>query len=164
MTNHTPVESALRVAMEARDLTAIVGTFAPEAELWSPLTAQFTFKGSEEITAIIEVIFDVFEDFHYTDELMGERNGFLVARARVGGVDIEMVDHIIYDADGRIAEFTVFFRPLPAAAVALRLIGAGLARRRSPARAAVISTLARPLGFMTKTGDAIGARLVRSVV
>jgi hypothetical protein len=38
---------------------------------------------------------------------------------------------------------TVFFRPLPAAAAALRLIGAGLGRRRSAARGALISGLPR---------------------
>src|SRR5580704_8271209 len=105
MPNHTPVKSALRVAMEARDLQAIVGTFAPDAEFWSPLTAKVTFKGSEEIAAVMAVILDVFEDFRCTDELMSESNGFLVARARVDGVDLEMVDHITYNADGRIAEF-----------------------------------------------------------
>jgi hypothetical protein len=160
----TPVKSGLRVAMEARDLPAIVDTFAPDAEFWSPLTAKLTFKGREEITAITAVILDVFENFHYTDELVGERVGFLVSRARIDGVDIEMVDHIRYNRDGKIAEFTVFFRPLPAAAVALRVIGSALGRRKSPTRAAVISTLARPLGFMTKLGDEIGVRLIRSSV
>ena len=159
-----PAKSALRVAMEARDLSAIVDAFAPDAEFRSPLTDKLAFKGRAEITAITGVILGVFEDFHYTDELQGERNGFLVARARVDGVDLEIVDHILYRPDGKIEEFTVFFRPLPAAAVALRMIGAGLGRRKSPARAALISTLARPLGFMTKTGDDIGARLVRSVM
>ena len=161
---HTPAKSALRAAMEARDLSAIVDSFAPDAKFWSPLTGRLTFQGHEEITAITSVILDAFDGFHYTDELLSELNGFLVARARVDGVDIEMVDHIIYDPDGKIAELTVFFRPLPAAAVALRVIGAGLGRRKSPTRAAIISTLARPLCFMTKSGDEIGVRLVRSSV
>jgi hypothetical protein len=159
-----PVKSALRVAMEARDLSAIADTFAPDAEFWSPLTAKLTFKGREEITAITTVVLNVFEDFRYTDELMSDGTGFLVARARVDQVDIEMVDHIVYDRDGKIAELTVFFRPLPAAAVALRVIGAELGRRKSPARAAIISTMARPLGFMTKMGDGIGARFIRSAI
>ena len=64
--------------------------------------------------------------------------------------------------DGRIIEFTVFFRPLPATAAALRVIGAGLGRRKSGAMAAVISALARPLGFMTRVGDRVAVRLVRS--
>ena len=59
---------------------------------------------------------------------------------------------------------TVFFRPLPAAAVALRLIGVGLVRPGRPARAALLSALARPLAFATGMGDAIGVRLIRPVL
>jgi hypothetical protein len=106
----------------------------------------------------------VLDDLHYTDEVRGENTAFLAARARIGGQDIEIADHLLLRPDGTIGEFTVFFRPLPATAVALRLIGAGLARRKSPARGAVISALARPLGFMTRSGDGIGVRLIRSAL
>jgi hypothetical protein len=107
------------------------------------------------------VILEVFEDFHYTDELSDGDRGFLVARARVGGQAIEIVDHMQFGADGRIRDFTVFFRPLPAAATALREIGVALGRRRSRARALVISALAHPLAIMTRVGDSLGVRLVR---
>jgi hypothetical protein len=147
--------------MEARNLPAIVDAFAPDAEFHSPLTGRLSFKGHEQITALSRVILDVFKDFHYTEELLGENTGFLVSRARIDGNDIEMVDHMRFGRDGRISEFTVFFRPLPAAAAALRLIGAGLGRRKSRARATLISTLARPLAFMTRVGDGIGVRLIR---
>ena len=70
----------------------------------------------------------------------------------------------MFGPDGKIQEVTAFFRPLPAAAVALRLIGAGLARRKSPARAAVISVMASPLAFLTQAGDPVGTRLVRSAM
>lgn len=157
----TSVKSPLRLAMEARDLPAIVDAFAPDAEFRSPFTGKLSFRGREQIAALARVILEVFEDFHYTAELRGESAGFLVARARVDGQEIEMVDHMRLGPDGRIQQFTVFARPLPASAAALRLIGARLGRRRSRARAAVISALARPLGFMTLIGDGIGVRLIR---
>jgi hypothetical protein len=72
-----------------------------------------------------------------------------------------MVDHLRLNADGRIYEQTVFFRPLPATAAALRALGTRLGRRKSPVRGAIVSALTRPLGFMTRAGDGIGARLVR---
>lgn len=56
---------------------------------------------------------------------------------------------------------TAFFRPLPAGAVALRMIGAGLGRRRGRLRGALISVFARPLGAMAGAGDPLGVRLVR---
>lgn len=58
-----------------------------------------------------------------------------------------------------IQALTVFFRPLPA--TALRLIGLGLGRHKSPIRAAIVSLLARRLAFMARIGDGIGVRLVR---
>jgi len=63
-----------------------------------------------------------------------------------------------------ILRLTVFFRPLPAAALALRLIGSELARGKSPATGIVASTMTRPLVSMTRTGDVIGAALIRSAV
>jgi SnoaL-like domain len=152
---------ALRAAMEQRDLAAAVDTFAPGAVVRSPLTSRLAFNGREEIGAILEVILDVFDELRYTDQLHCDDRAVLVASARVAGTEIEMVDHMRLDEDGKISELTVFFRPLPAIAVAMRLIGAGLGRRRSRARASVISALTRPLGLLTGVGDRIGVRLVR---
>lgn len=159
-----PVMLPLQAAMEARDVSAVVDCFAPDAIFRSPLTANLVFKGREQIRTLTEVILDVADGFHYTAEGRGENTAFLVSRARMGGQDIEMAEHLLLRPDGKITEMTVFFRPLPATAAALRVIGAGLGRRRSPARAAVISALARPLGLMTRAGDGIGVRLIRSAL
>jgi hypothetical protein len=156
-----PTKLALRSAMEAGDLAAAVDAFAPDAVIRSPLTGRLAFKGREQTGAILRVILDVFDDLHYTDELRADDRAVLVAGARVAGTEIEMVDHMRIDENGKIRELTVFFRPLPAIAVAMRLIGAGLGRRNSRARAGVISALTRPLGLMTEAGDRIGVRLVR---
>ena len=152
----------LRAAMEAGDARAAVAAFAPDAVLNSPLTGGLSFTGHEQIAAVTEVVLDVFEDFHYTDEVRGRDSVMLIARARVGGQDIEIADHLRMRPDGKIGEMTVFFRPLPATAAALRLIGTGLARRKSPPRAALISVMARPLGLFTRAGDGLGVRLIRA--
>jgi SnoaL-like domain len=151
-----------RAAMEARDLGAVVESFAPDAVLRSPLTEKLAFTGREQIGAVTAVILEVFRDLRYTHEVRRDDVAFLVSRARVGDQDIEVADHMRLGPDGKIQEMTVFFRPLPATAAALRLIAAGLGRRRSPARAAAMSALTRPLAFMTRAGDGIGVRLVRS--
>ena len=156
--------SSMRAAMEGRDLRAVADAFAADAEFHSPLTDKLTFRGREQIAALAGIILDVFENFRYTDEIMGDEDGFLVGRAKVDGLEIEFVDHLRFDGDGRIASITVFFRPLPAAAAALRQIGARLGRRKSPMRGAVISVLAQPLALMTRIGDAIGAGLLRASI
>ena len=156
------VVSPLATAMYARDVAAVRDAFTPDAILHSPLTEALAFKGRDQIGLLVSVLFEVFEDFRYTREVMGDDVGFLVARARIGGEEIEMVDHLRLDQDGRIEEMTVFFRPLPAVAAALRAIGAGLGRRKSRARGAVISALTLPLAAMTRMGDGIGVGLIRA--
>jgi hypothetical protein len=152
---------AIRKAMEARDLEAAVDCFAPDAVLYSPFTARLQFRGRDHIRLITSVLLEVAEDFRYTNEVRDGDVAVLRASARVGGCDIEFVDHLILDADGLIEEFTVFTRPLPASATALRAFGAALGRRKSASRGAVISALAAPLGFMARSGDAVGVALLR---
>ena len=154
----------LRAAMEARDVAAVVDAFAPDAVLRSPLTTRLAFTGHEQIGALAEVLVQVLEDLRYTDEASDGTTGFLAWSARIGGQEIEGVDRLHFGPDGKIREFTAFFRPLPAAALALRLIGTGLARRKSPARAIVVSTLTRPLAALARAGDPIGVRLVRTAL
>ena len=141
-------------------MAAVADAFAPAALLRSPITARLTFQGREQIAAVFEVILDVFEDLHYTAEVRQDDLGFLVARARIDGEEIELVDEMRLDADGRITEMTVFFRPLPATALALRRLGAGLGRRTGPRRATLISALTAPLVWMARTGDRAGVGLV----
>jgi ketosteroid isomerase-like protein len=146
--------------MEARDLDAAVAAFAPDAVVRSPFTNRITFNGQQQIRAILEVAIAAFGELRYVDEVRDGDRAVLVATARVGGRELEFIDHMLLDEQGRIREFTVFFRPLPAATAALRVFGAALARRRSTPRAALVSVLARPLAFMAAAGDGIGARLV----
>ena len=150
--------------MEARDVAAVVDAFAPDAVFRSPLTTRLTFVGHEQIGALVQVLFEVLEDLRYTDQACDGSTGFLAWRARIEGQPIEGTDLLQFGPDGKIKEFTVFFRPLPASALALRLIGTGLARRKSPARAVVVSSLTRPLEIMTRVGDPIGVRLIRSAL
>jgi len=161
----TPVDSPpvlpLRAAMEARDLSAATEAFAANAVFRSPLTDRLAFNGREQIRSLLEVILEVFDGLHYTDELRAGDRAVLVAEARVAGSELELVDHMYLDENGKIREFTVFFRPLPATAAAMGAIGAGLGKRTGTGRARAISLLTRPLALLTAAGDPIGVWLVR---
>jgi len=151
----------LRSAMEARDLAAAVEAFAPNAVLHSPITGKLRFEGRGQIAALLRVVLDVFDEFSYTDEFRSAQGAILIAKAKLGSTEVELVDHIRLGPDGKIIEMTVFFRPMPAIAVALRSLGVGLARRKSRTRAALVSALSGPLVFLTRAGDGIGVRLIR---
>lgn len=150
-----------RTAVEARDHAALMDAFAPDAVLRGPNTNRVAIEGREQIGALYRVIFEVVDDLRFTDELHSGESAVLVARGQVDGTDIEVVDHFRLDEDGRIRELTVFFRPLPAIAVANRAIGARLARRRSRIMGKIVSLLARPLVVQTRINDRFADRVVR---
>jgi hypothetical protein len=151
---------ALRKAMEARDHAAVLDAFASDAVVRSPITGRFTFSGREQLERLFAAVLEVFNDIEYTDELRNGDTAVLVAKATVDGTPIELVDHLLLDADGKIRELTVFFRPLPAIAVAARALGSSLLRAERPWRARIVSVVARPLILFTRSGDALALRLV----
>jgi hypothetical protein len=161
---NVPVADAklpLRVAMEARDRRAIVNTFAEDGVLRSPFTDNLVFQGHEQLDAIVAVVLDVLDDFTYTDELYGDSTAFLVGQARVDGLRLQFTDYLRLNGDGLIEEMTVFFRPAPATAAAMRRIGERLGRRKSKLRARTIYSMVTPLAFMARTGDRLGVRLLK---
>ena len=86
------------------------------------------YEGHEVVATILRTVFQVLEDFHYTDELEGNGLHGLLFDARVGDRSLQGVVLLRPDALGQIAEFTVMIRP------ASGLIG--LAERMGPALAA----------------------------
>ena len=105
-----PETHPFRAAVEARDIDRMVGLLAPDIVLNSPV--KFTpFEGREAVTALFHALFDVFEDFRYTDELPGDGIHALIFRARVGKREVEGLDLLREGADGKIAELTVMLRP-----------------------------------------------------
>lgn len=118
-----------RAAVEARDRAAMLETLAPDVVLHSPVTFK-PFEGREAVSGLFSVLFDVFEDFRYTDELVGvggtDIHG-LVFKARVGDRDVEGLDLLRPGADGKISEFTVMVRPLSAAMALRDAVGRRLA-------------------------------------
>jgi hypothetical protein len=159
-----PAALALRQAMERRDATAALEAFAEDAGVRSPVTARLAFEGRAQIELLLEALFEVFEDIRYSAHADGERSAFLVGGARVGSLSVQWADHIELDEGGRIREFTVFFRPLPATALALQRLGGRLAARGGRARGALVSTLTLPLALLTRAGDGLGARLVAPAI
>ena len=156
-----PTKLPIRVAMEARDRAAVIDAFAEDAVLRSPFTPNLVFTGRDQLAALVDVLLDALDDLGYSEELIGEDTAVLVGTMQLRGVAVNFTDHLKLRPDGKISEMTVFFRPLPAAAAAMRVIGAGLGHRKSRLRGRTISALVAPLAFMTRIGDGLGVRLVK---
>ena len=100
-----------RDAVLCRDHPAMVEALAPEVVFNSPV-AFLPFEGRDTVGEVLGAVMETFEDFRYTDELAGETAHALVFKARVGPKDVEGIDLLRFDAEGRIRDFTVLVRPL----------------------------------------------------
>jgi hypothetical protein len=123
-----------RAAVEQGNIDALGELLAPEVVFHSPVTFH-PFVGREAVTRLLNEVGQVFEDFRYTRELAGERAHALIFAARVGDRELEGLDLLRFDEQGRIADFTVMLRPLSALvpfaqAMSERVAAAGLQETR----------------------------------
>src|SRR3954451_17791751 len=102
--------NAFREAVERGDTDAAVDLLADDVVFRSPAVFK-PYSGRETVATILRTVFGVFEDFRYTDELVGERADALIFEARIGDRELQGIDLIRPAPDGRIAEFTVMIRP-----------------------------------------------------
>jgi hypothetical protein len=115
-----------RAAIEACDHAAMVDALAADVVLHSPVTFK-PFEGKEAVAELFSVLLEVFEDFHYTDELEGPGVHGLVFRARIGEREVEGIDLLRNDEQGLVADFTVLVRPLSATIALAEAVGSRLA-------------------------------------
>jgi len=102
-----------RVAAENKDLEAMADVLREDVVLHSPILFR-GFEGREVVLGVLTHVAATLEDFRYTDELATEDTVCLRFKARVGDRELEGIDFLELDADGRVAELTVFMRPMSA--------------------------------------------------
>lgn len=102
-----------RDAVLEGDHGGMVDALASEVVFNSPV-AFLPFEGRDAVGQVLGAVMETFEDFRYTDELAGATAHALVFSARVGEKEIQGIDLLRFDADGKIRDFTVLVRPLSA--------------------------------------------------
>ncbi|GAA1099606.1 nuclear transport factor 2 family protein [Pseudonocardia alni] len=107
-----------RAAIEAGDLDAAVALCRDDVEFRSPVVHR-PYRGREALRPILGAVFTVFGGFHYVAGYSGDDGHVLEFAATVGEREVQGVDILRTDEEGRIRELTVLVRPL-SAAVALR--------------------------------------------
>lgn len=117
--------SAFRAAVEARDIDAATALLADDVSFRSPAVFK-PYTGAATVAHILRTVFEVLEDFRYTDELDADGTHALVFAARVGDRELQGLDLIRTDNDGRITELTVMVRPASGLAALATAMGARL--------------------------------------
>ena len=113
MSTH-PIEAWHRVARE-RDAAALPALLAEDVVFHSPVvhTPQ---RGRAIVALYLGAAFKLLANpgFRYVREIVGEREAMLEFETEVEGLQVNGVDIIRWDAEGRIADFKVMIRPLKA--------------------------------------------------
>jgi hypothetical protein len=100
-----------RAAAEGKDFSAIEELFAEDVSFRSPVVFK-PYEGREAIALLLGAVVEVFKDFRYTDQVETGDTAVLVFEARVGDRELNGVDVIRFDDDGRIGELMVMVRPM----------------------------------------------------
>jgi hypothetical protein len=121
-----PEPHPFRVAAETKDLDLMRETLAEDVSFHSPVVFK-AYEGLEMTMVILSNVVEIFEDFRYLDEARGDGTLVLRFAARVDDrYEIEGVDYITLDAEGRVTDLTVFMRPQKAVVAFNDLMGARL--------------------------------------
>ena len=102
-----------RRAAEAKDLELLTETLREDVVLHSPILFR-GFEGREIVSQVLTHVAATLEGLTYTDELSDGDTVALRFKAKVGDRELEGIDFLELDADGKVAELTVFMRPMSA--------------------------------------------------
>jgi SnoaL-like domain len=102
---------AFRSAAESKDFSAIEELFAEDVVFRSPVVYK-PYEGREAVATLLGAVVRVFEDFRYTDQVESGAVATLCFSARVGDREVEGIDLLRFDEEGRVREMAVYVRPL----------------------------------------------------
>jgi len=105
------LSDAFTSAVESWDRDALAAALAEDVVFRSPVVFK-PYEGREATLAVLEAVSQVFEDFSYLDRVEGDSTAALIFRARVGDRELEGLDHLSFDAEGRITQLRVMVRPM----------------------------------------------------
>jgi hypothetical protein len=129
---------AFRAAVENWDREALEAALAPDVVFRSPAVFK-PYEGREATMTVLEAVSNVFEDFRYLEDAFDRADGeapdggeVLHFAARVGDRELDGIDMLRFDGDGRVRELTVMVRPFSGLSALLEAMGRELERLGVP--------------------------------
>ena len=110
---HRDTVEAFVVAMHGgADRDALSHILAEDVVLYGPLSDE-PVTGREAVLEAMRTVGTVATDLTYKEVLSGETHHAAHFRLQIEDTVVNGMDYILLDADGRIAEVTIWWRPLP---------------------------------------------------
>ena len=102
---------AFEAAVASQDAEAIAEVLAPDVAFRSPAVFK-PYEGREATMLVLRAVANVFEDFRYEDSFEGSDGEVLLFFAQVGDRELNGIDLLRFDDEGKVRELTVMIRPL----------------------------------------------------
>ena len=107
------VESFVDAMHGGADKDALSSILADDVVLYGPLGDE-PVTGREAVLEAMQGVGAVAADLTYSEVLSGETHHAAYFRLQIEDTVVNGMDYILLDADGKIAEVTIWWRPLPA--------------------------------------------------
>jgi ketosteroid isomerase-like protein len=120
-----------RQAAEAKDFSAIDELFAEDVVFRSPVVFK-PYAGRDAVAMLLGAVAQVFGDFRYTDQVETGDSAALMFSARVGDRELDGIDQLHFDSEGRIDAMAVYVRPMSG----VNALAEGMQRKLEEASAA----------------------------
>jgi hypothetical protein len=128
---HRRVDDAVgryRTASEANDIDALMATLAPEAELLSPVSGRFVFRGERDLRVLLGAVYGGIKGLRWTEQLGDGALRVVLGECTIG--PFKLADAMVVELaeDGRIHRIRPYLRPWLALTYFALTIGPKLAR------------------------------------
>lgn len=100
-----------RQAAEGKDFSGIDELFAENVEFRSPVVFK-PYEGRDAVAMLLGAVAQVLEDFRYTDQVETDGAAALAFSARVGDRELDGIDFLHFDSNGRVDRMAVYIRPM----------------------------------------------------
>ncbi|HEX3911376.1 MAG TPA: nuclear transport factor 2 family protein [Solirubrobacteraceae bacterium] len=129
-----------RAASEANRIEDLLATLAPDAELFSPISARIVFRGVDDLRVLLSAVYGSLRSLQWHSEVGEGSVRVVLGRASVGPLSID--DAMVFElaADGRIQRIRPHLRPWLALTLFALVLGPKVARHPG----VVMRSLRRP--------------------
>ena len=100
-----------RAAAESKDFSKLEELFAEDVTFRSPAVFK-PYEGREAVAMLLTAVAQVFENVRYTDLVETGDVATLAFSATVGDRELDGIDLLRFDGEGRVREMAVYIRPL----------------------------------------------------